>query len=462
MVDNDEMYFNGNREGITIRVTQPGETDGAARSPAAVVIVVPRGTLGYTLQLPGTPAVETGTSLRMNWDMGTIEMVMGATPVANVLEYREVFTQLAQMMFIGPFRHAVNLTGGEAYYDLKVGRPFISAWRAMKTGDDKQANQIAMRLTDEIGRIFGLQRLDINAAASDETLQLFKNGVPFKLAEVGAGLSEFIVVLASIAVKRPTWVLIDEPELHLHCSLQLDFLTALGAYATEGVLFATHSYGLARSAADELYVVRPHTGGGSEVVPYEHAENLSELLGELTFAGYQDLGYDLVLLVEGRTEIKVVQQLLRLYGKEHQVVLMPLGGGTLINGRSKEALDEVLRISKNVAALIDSERAAVNTPLERALQDFVDLCSTLSVPIKCHVLERRAMENYFTGRAIQEAVGAGAADPGPYEKDVHKRWRGKNCNWRIARAMTKLELDQTDLGRFLSSLEPKVRTPGVS
>jgi ABC-type glutathione transport system ATPase component len=41
----------------------------------------------------------------------------------------------------------------------------------------------------------------------------------------------------------------------LHASLQLDFLQTLARYTDYGVVFATHSMGLARTAADTIYTL---------------------------------------------------------------------------------------------------------------------------------------------------------------------------------------------------------------
>jgi len=97
--------------------------------------------------------------------------------------------------------------------------------------------------------------LQISAALNHNSLQLFIDGRPFALQELGAGLAQFIVVLGNAALKKPSFILIDEPEISLHPSLQLKFLMKLAGYASEGVVFATHNIGLARSVAEEIYSV---------------------------------------------------------------------------------------------------------------------------------------------------------------------------------------------------------------
>ena len=380
-----------------------------------------------------------------------ITSVSNDRTVLDISRYRSIFRDLTQSVYLGAFRNAVNVGGNTDYYDLQIGQAFISLWDAYKTGQNRQQNRMALAVESELQQIFGLQSLQINAAPGDQTLQIIANGEPYQLAEQGAGLAQFIVVLAFIATRRPPYVFIDEPEQNLHPSLQLDFLTTLAKYTTHGVVFATHSIGLARAVAHEIYSVRRLTDESREVRPLSATRNYGEFLGELSLSGYEELGFKQVLLVEGTTEVPTVQRWLRLYGIEHQVVLVPLGGASLINGRSEHALGEIKRITTQVAVLIDSERAEAEAPLSSDRQQFVEKCETLGFSV--HVLERRALENYLTDAAIKKVKGDKYSSLEAYELLKHRQpaW-GKNENWRIAAAMSRTDLDRTDLGAFLASL----------
>ena len=113
------------------------------------------------------------------------------------------------------------------------------------------------------------ERLEIQSADDDSTLHVSINRKPYKLHELGSGIAQLVLgALASAAVTRPAYILIDEPELNLHPSLQLDSVSELAAFATHGVLFSTHSIGLARASADRIYSVLRVAEGHSKVVPY--------------------------------------------------------------------------------------------------------------------------------------------------------------------------------------------------
>jgi hypothetical protein len=92
------------------------------------------------------------------------------------------------------------------------------------------------------------------------------------------------------------------------------------------------------------------------------------------------------VLVEGTKDVLAIQQFLRLYGKDHQIVLLPLGGSALINGSHETALqlEELKRISDNISAVIDSERDNQDAELGPDRASFVRLCE--GARIRCHVL----------------------------------------------------------------------------
>ena len=73
--------------------------------------------------------------------------------------------------------------------------------------------------------------------------------------------------------------------------------------------------------------------------------------------------------------------------------------------------------------------------------------------ITCHVLEWRAMENYFPDYAIKKVKGDAYRALQSYEPFKHPfpKW-AKSENWQIAKEMVPEDLDNTDLGEFLKRL----------
>jgi hypothetical protein len=80
------------------------------------------------------------------------------------------------------------------------------------------------------------------------------------------------------------------------------------------------------------------------------SRELAQLVGALSFTGSAALGFDRILLVESPTDGLALQQFLRLKGKDHRVLTLPLGGSTLINGTSttEMQLTDLKRITPRI------------------------------------------------------------------------------------------------------------------
>jgi ABC-type cobalamin/Fe3+-siderophores transport system ATPase subunit len=404
------------------------------------------------VDFPGHCPADQRQNLAIGTLAGNIPILQApGKPALKLSLLLEGFRVLAETLYLGPFRNAINVDSGQDYFDIKVGQAFIAEWRKRKTGPIVEQNEAMNRLTDDIRRIFDFGSLEINASDDARTLKLVVNNRSFRLDELGAGLAQFIFVLANAAVRRPSFILIDEPEQNLHPSLQIDFLTTLASYAKVGVAFGTHSFGLARAVASRIYSLKRVGEGETEVRNLEATPRLSEFLGELSFSGYQELGFAKVLLVEGPTDVTTCQQILRCFHKDHQVVILPLGGDSLINDTSESQLAEISRICKETTAVIDSERTAANADVNPRRLAFQAICKNLG--IECHILTRRATENYLSDRAVKAVKGENFSALANYERlrDHTPSW-SKGENWKIAREMTKDELSQTDLGKVLERL----------
>ena len=367
--------------------------------------------------------------------------------------FQDFVTDLSLSRYYPAFRNAIN-EGAGIYYDLPVGTALVQTWDEWKAGAGR-ANKIAIsRVEREIADLLGFQSLQINADKQGKTLDVIIDGRPQKLYEVGAGVAQLIIVFSAALVAKPPYILIDEPELSLHPSLQLNFLSTLGTYARKGLIFATHSLGLARSTAERITVVRKISSGVSEMGGlHDRKANFSEWLGELNYAGRMELGCEGVLFVEGPSELLCFQELLRKINKDQKYLLLSLGGSSLINANIAAHLSEITRLlpAKNIHAYIDSEKLNADEVLAPDRIAFLAGCE--SVGVHAQASELRATENYFETNGISEALGPDYSPLEPYQKlkDSVRPWK-KSDNWKIARHTNFRDIEQTDLGQFLLSL----------
>jgi hypothetical protein len=123
----------------------------------------------------------------------------------------------------------------------------------------------------------------------------------------------------------------------------------------------------------------------------------------------------------------------------------------LASGGREQELAELKRITSRISVLADSERESLDAPPKSSRAQFKGACDALGFDT-C-LTERRAIENYFTDRAVKAALGPKYRGLAPFERlrDCELSW-SKGDNWRIARQLTIDELEGTDLLGFLDGL----------
>lgn len=371
------------------------------------------------------------------------------------LALTDCLDQLRNTIYFGAHRNLVNQqAGGGAYFDLSVGNAFTQEWDILKNGIDAGNALAALRAERLIADLLGWPSLSINASADKSQILLVIDGQKRSaISELGAGISELVLCIVTAAIKKPSWILIDEPESHLHPALQVKFVEALSSLASHGVMFTTHSIGLARTCADSILVVEQDKAGHSTLRPFEAVTNFSQLMGELSFSQFHELGFNKLLLCEGVTEVKTLRQILRHWKLDASVMLVPLGGTSLIDSKRQDELSEFKRFGVEVFVMVDSERDSAETS-KADRNKFIAECERLFGKGHAIQTQYRATENYFTAEAINRAMRSDKYKPlEPFQNstDLALFW-GKNQNWRVAAEMTKDDWQKTELGAFLERI----------
>lgn len=374
---------------------------------------------------------------------------------------QEIDIQFRNTLYIGAHRNLLSEgTGTPNYYDLSVGSAFTLQWSYLKNGTDTANSRIALKAERLITELLGWNSLSIDASDDKSQLHLTKNGLTrFTLAELGSGISELIVSIVTAAIKKPSWILIDEPESHLHPAMQIKFIEALEGLASHGVVFTTHSIGLARTCADSILVMQQDKRGRSYLKPFENVGNFSQLMGELAFSQMHELGCSALLLCEGVTEIKTLRQILRKWKLDASVMLIPLGGDALIDPNRQDELNEFNRFNAKVFVIIDSERKHENDQIPKR-DKFIKECGDLFGKNSAIQTKLRAIENYFTEEAIRNGLRSHEyAALGPFDelKSSPKAW-GKNNNHKIAAEMSKEDWLNTDIGEFFEFISVQINS----
>lgn len=454
--DPEEIFWHFGSADLEIDVVLPERRDrpaGTSRnSNWRLTITINREsqTVSVTcFDLEGRPAPRGG-----GWHLNSFKDI--AKPGFDLGSFGDMLSalEILERCFYYPsVRHAATFPHEEKsttkYYDAFVGKAFVDEWARLQQSAGKIATQRIDTVVEDIRRIFRFERLSIQADGAHRELMLLANGKSLRLSEVGGGVAQFIFLLGNISLAKPSYLLLDEPENNLHPSLQLDFLNTVASHSSHGVLFATHSLGLARQAAARIFAFAM-TSSGCSMAPFHQTENLSAIIGELSFGRSDFAPARKLLLVEGQTDVLTFQNFLSVFGKEHEFAIIQLGGRAGIHPRRQAELEQVLSLGIDVSVVIDSERPQRDAVVAKARADFSQMCGSLN--IRCHILDRTAVENYFTQRSIDQAFGPGKfVALQEYQAPAAISW-SKSHNWKIARASLKTEIEGTDLGAILKLL----------
>jgi hypothetical protein len=270
-------------------------------------------------------------------------------------------------------------------------------------------------------------------------------GAPWVPAvDCGLGLQDLLIVLTFAVQPDNTFMAIEEPENHLHPSMQRRLLFFLRDRTTKQILVTTHSNVFLNNAAvDRVFFTR-----FSGTVTVDDATSRASILDDLGYSVADNLVSDLVILVEGPSDVAVLEELLITYNllQRFTVKLWPLGGDIM------DQVDlSVISGQYETIALIDKDPGS-----SRVRRRFEERCQGLGIPI--HRLERYAIENYFTPEAIREVFKGQVPDDwstmNPRVKlDRQIGFSVKSRNRQLARLLTREDIESTDLGRFMHEVE---------
>lgn len=245
------------------------------------------------------------------------------------------------------------------------------------------------------------------------------------LADVnGSGIREALRIVLDYEFERPSILLIEEPEIYLHPSLETSMMRYLKRISIDCQVFiSTHSTNfLDTGEMKNVYLVSKTNSTLVQLLDYEEAE--SQIPRELGIRLSALFMFDRLIFVEGPSDEAVIREwasTLRVNLSYHNVGFIHMGGVRNFTHYAAQAtLSFLARRQVKMWFIIDRD--------ERDDEEIAKLQAIAGPHGKVEVLLRRELENYLVcPRAIVEFItlkqnlsGRGVSNSPPVEQDVKK------------------------------------------
>jgi energy-coupling factor transporter ATP-binding protein EcfA2 len=378
-------------------------------------------------------------------------------PERAATSFNNLMPQRGKAVLISPKRHLATLITFAPTETLETdGRGLVNKLFYLKNQQlGTPARDLHQQILDAFAEITGGYSFDVVLVENNNLSLRFKNptGAWAQADECGLGLQDMLVILSFCLTPDFESVLLEEPETHAHPDMQRKLLIFMRGMKDKQFFISTHS----NVFLDAAFVDKVLFTTYRKQIEITDETRRAFVLSDLGYQVSDNLVSDAIVLVEGPKDVPVIGEFLHLLGvsDRYAVKYWPLGGDIM------DQLDlTVFSERYKIMALVDSD------PGSKSIRDkFVEKCKQASIPVR--KLERYALENYFSIRALQQIYKgqfpSSVTELAPNVRlDKQLGFDVKQKNRQIARAMTLEDLQGTDLLQFLNDVKTLCETAAAT
>lgn len=305
--------------------------------------------------------------------------------------------------------HLGEQPGGDL--DGKLIRMLASHQNPKVGEDDKEI--LFAKIVEFVREVLEDDDVLLQVPSEHDGLIIKKDGKRLPLSSFGTGIHEVVVIAAYCTIYSNCIMCLEEPEIHLHPTLQRRLIHYLKTQTQNQYFIATHSAALIDAEDTSVFHVI-NDGVQTKIKKVDRARELRATLDNLGYRASDLLQANFIIWVEGPTERIYLRHWLMQHSKLREGVdftIMFYGGALLahltcadVDGEddSFQEFIELIKINPKFAILMDSDKTKESSELKPHVRRVQDELSDSGV--LCWVTEGREIENYIEPGALHKAI----------------------------------------------------------